>query len=49
MRTFLKLALVVLMSFTAGCSWFGDDDEPEEIKPNPCLKSGRGRFACCLE
>ncbi|MBT7370503.1 MAG: outer membrane protein assembly factor BamB, partial [Gammaproteobacteria bacterium] len=19
----------------AGCSWFGDDDEPEEIKPNP--------------
>jgi len=38
MRTFLKLALVVLMSFTAGCSWFGDDDEPEEIKPNPLPK-----------
>ena len=26
--------LLALLAVT-GCSWFGDDDEPEEIKPNP--------------
>ena len=23
------------LSAMSGCSWFGGDDEPEEIKPNP--------------
>jgi outer membrane protein assembly factor BamB len=29
------LVYVLLPLVLSGCSWFGDDDEPEEIKPNP--------------
>ncbi|MBT4160369.1 MAG: outer membrane protein assembly factor BamB [Gammaproteobacteria bacterium] len=35
MRVRNGLAGVVMLAAVAGCSWFGDDDEPEEIKPNP--------------
>jgi len=27
--------LLLIGQLLAGCSWFGNDDEPEEIKPNP--------------
>lgn len=29
------LAWALTLSAMSGCSWFGGDDEPEEIKPNP--------------
>ena len=32
MRPFIWFLALLVMS---GCSWFGGDDEPEEIKPNP--------------
>ncbi|MCS5573384.1 MAG: outer membrane protein assembly factor BamB [Pseudomonadales bacterium] len=36
MRTWRNLLPVALLVAASGCSWFGsDDDEPEEIQPNP--------------
>ena len=32
----ISLAMVILLS--SGCSWFGDENEPVEIKPNPLPK-----------
>mgnify|MGYP002834776341 CR=1 FL=1 len=36
MRRVISLAMVILLS--SGCSWFGDENEPVEIKPNPLPK-----------
>ena len=34
----------------SGCSWFGGDDEPEEIKPNPLPSiNARSSSECALE
>ena len=33
MRRVISLAMAILLS--SGCSWFGDENEPVEIKPNP--------------
>lgn len=35
MRDLRNLALLAFLAVATGCSWFGDDDEPEEIQPNP--------------
>ena len=35
MRNLRNLALLAFLAVATGCSWFGDDDEPEEIQPNP--------------
>ena len=29
------LAVLLIIGMIGGCGWFGDDNEPEEIKPNP--------------
>ena len=35
-RTLLTRSLLLsVLLVSSGCSWFGGDDEPEEIKPNP--------------
>ena len=31
----IPLAALLAALVLSGCSWFGGDDEPEEIKPNP--------------
>ena len=36
MRRVISLAMAILLS--SGCSWFGDENEPVEIKPNPLPK-----------
>ncbi len=40
MKLIRTLAVTLLVtSIASGCSWFGgDDDEPEEIKPNPLVR-----------
>ena len=35
MRDLRNLALLAFLAVATGCSWFGDDNEPEEIQPNP--------------
>ena len=35
MRRWRTLLVVSLLTTMAGCSWFGGDDEEEEIEPNP--------------
>ena len=32
---FRVVAWLLLTGFLSGCGWFGGDDEPEEIQPNP--------------
>jgi len=34
-RPMRLLVWILALSAMSGCSWFGGDDEPEEIKPNP--------------
>ena len=36
MRRVISSAMVIV--FVSGCSWFGDENEPVEIKPNPLPK-----------
>ena len=34
-REISLITCIMLFLLSSGCSWFGDDDKPEEVKPNP--------------
>ena len=37
-RTRIVISLAMAIFVVSGCSWFGDENEPVEIKPNPLPK-----------